>query len=707
MSFNCKRTDGEDQSISWQYIKKAWLPAVTCCLQNLYVKTRSSESVPNVEGFEIEANGIFLTFRWNDNENYSKVFGEIKINDGEWIDWAPSELDGDIDFQVEDEQASFTMPLTHYGFSFATDDTIYARMRFGNSDSNAFSATDATASSVITKYTLLSGGIVTPDLDEFLSNISLSSEDINFELSDNNILVDRPDYIIDINFNAINAAGVYYLGQCINLEEVYLYQASNTVGIDVYSLIPQNGVEFENILNDIYVQDCSAFETLYVRNLPEINWIGVYDCPNFINVSLTDVEGNGGKAFVGLYNNSLSAETINNLFESLGNAFDITKSYVDIGNNPGSDTANVGIAVEKGWTVLGGPNLLFISTDPTMIDDALVVQWQTGTHSTPDPVNVFAIGKYLYVDNMIFTSINLNDVDMTGYLRVYSGQLDSIEVTNNDLIGIDIWYGNYDVIDLAGNTNLKRLVLQYNSNATIANINIATQLEHLQVQYALPETIDITTYPSLTYFECYNSPVTTLDFSNSPLIQKIYANSLSALTSINLTDCENLTYIELGGSTITSLDVSDCLALETIWANDTNISDPITISGLSLLRYINFAGSNPSAIVLNNLPLVYSVECAWNDNITSLTLQDMPSLESVYSYQCPQLSSISMIDCDDVTTMNITNCAFTNTVIDGFLTSLIDRTSLSQGYIYLAGNPGSGTCTPQIGGDKNWFVGVS
>ena len=38
----------------------------------------------------------------------------------------------------------------------------------------------------------------------------------------------------------------------------------------------------------------------------------------------------------------------------------------------------------------------------------------------------------------------------------------------------------------------------------------------------------------------------------------------------------------------------------------------------------------------------------------------------------------------------------------------LENTMMRYAYaMYLAGNPGSGTCTPQIGGDKNWFVGVS
>ena len=704
MSFNCKRSDGENQNISWEYIQKGWLPAITVCSQSLYAY-EPNISVDDVQGFTIEASGVFIKFKWKKNLKYSDVYGEIKIGDNNWVNWVPDENGGTVVTNSEAENfVSFYMPLTYYGVAFASGDTITARMRFGKD--NLVSLNDAQSVSNLEKYLIFSGE---ESIDEthFLDNASLDNEP-TIEKIGNNIYIDRPDYITSLSFdNSFNYQGTLHLGQLFNCGDFYTF-SNNIKHIDVLNIVPQENVEYEHTLDSIYLQDCGYVESFITSNLPNINYIGFYDCLAFSNISTPNLSGNGGKSYIGLYMCNISETTLNAFFDEIADAYDQNKSYIDIGANPGSATANLGVAVEKGWTVYGGRALLFISTDPDLTGTNLSNTFE-GHYVSSDPIVLSAHSQYLYVDHMEYIqNLDISNLGLIGKLRIYAYSLTELNITNNDLEYVYIPYSGLSVLDVGGNPNLKKVTLDGTVNANIANLNDASLLEYLYApNNALDSSIDLTNFPMLTFFYATNSNMDVMDFSNCILIQYINASNSSYLTSIDLSNCIYLKYLILNHTSMTTLDVNDCMSLSELHLDYTQLNGLLSISDLSYLNFISLAYSHLFSFNFDNLPSLTNLYANNMSSMTSATITNMDTITNIEIYQNSLLTALTLSNCSNLNYVNANNNNMNATALNNILTALPDRTDLDQGTALFVSNPGAGTCNTSIGSNKNWFVGVT
>ena len=80
--FTCYRED-KPTIAKWLYIKKAWVPVITCCRDDLY-PAFIYENIPNVRWLNLEADGTTVSLEWRPNENfYTEI--QVKTGDGEWI----------------------------------------------------------------------------------------------------------------------------------------------------------------------------------------------------------------------------------------------------------------------------------------------------------------------------------------------------------------------------------------------------------------------------------------------------------------------------------------------------------------------------------------------------------------------------------------------------------------------------------------------
>ena len=707
MSFNCQRKDGENQDVTWEYINKAYLPAITVCSQNLYTYEPTS-SVDDVEGFNISANGVIVTFQWNKNIKYSRYLGEIKIGENDWVNWMPEDNNGIIYLTSDENTHTFYMPLTFYGVEFASGDTIQARMRYLSD--NQVSSHDATATCTLEKYLLFEGNEAIV-LEDFENNYeTLTNETIpNLELVGQNILIDRPDYIADISLGSFNFQGTFHLGQLVNCTEFYC-DNKNITAIDYLNIpVVQPEVDWFPVFDNLYVQYCPNFMSFIAENMPYINYIGIYDCENFTELSVLGLAGNGGKAYVGLNNNNLDENTLNSFFNNLAIAYDDTKSYIDIGGNPGSDVANVGIAVDKGLTVFGGKTLLFISTDEELLDADLVSAFE-GHYVGTDTIVLEAIGPYLYINNIdLLQSLDISNLSLSGKLRISTWTLTDLNVTNNALESIYIGWSTLTVLDVGGNTSLTKLTLDGTANANIANLNDCPFLSYLYAPYhGLDSSIDLTNFPVLTYLYAYQTDMDVLDFSGCPLIQHVDIYNATSLTSVNLTGCTQLTYISLGLGTMTSLtNLNDCTSLVYGYFNDTQLTgSALDVTDLPNLLYFNVSGSYLTSFDASSLPAIDHIDVASMPDLTSASFSEIAATQ-INAYNNSSMSTVTIDTCVNLSYVALQNGNMNSSTIDAILTALPDRTGTDQGTILVFGNPGAGSCTVSIGTNKNWFVGVS
>jgi Leucine-rich repeat (LRR) protein len=71
-------------------------------------------------------------------------------------------------------------------------------------------------------------------------------------------------------------------------------------------------------------------------------------------------------------------------------------------------------------------------------------------------------------------------------------------------------------------------------------------------------------FTALTYLDCYNNQLTTLDLSNNPALDTLACTS-NQLTTLDVSNNTALTVLRCGGNQLTSLDLGNNTALTLLW----------------------------------------------------------------------------------------------------------------------------------------------
>lgn len=84
MSFKCKGPDGRIYEVTWEYIKGAWVSAITVCDARLFKYNENFSHIPNLLDLAIVVNGTTVYMSWLPNV-YTTYF-QVKVGEGSWID---------------------------------------------------------------------------------------------------------------------------------------------------------------------------------------------------------------------------------------------------------------------------------------------------------------------------------------------------------------------------------------------------------------------------------------------------------------------------------------------------------------------------------------------------------------------------------------------------------------------------------------------
>ncbi len=197
----------------------------------------------------------------------------------------------------------------------------------------------------------------------------------------------------------------------------------------------------------------------------------------------------------------------------------------------------------------------------------------------------------------------------------------------------------------------------FDDSVLTANINTVT---HLSLSgLGIFDLTGIEEFDSLTFLDCQNNQLTTLDMSNNMILQTLILAS-NQLTNLNIS--QNTTLISLGcsGNLLSTLDLSQNTNLNHLDCQSNQITT-LDVSQNFDLMYLNCANNNLNTLSVTQNPLLNDMIC--NDN--QLTTLDLRNGNNTFLQQmeCYNNSALTCINVDDSTWASA-NWSFANGSID-------------------------------------------
>jgi len=274
-------------------------------------------------------------------------------------------------------------------------------------------------------------------------------------------------------------------------------------------------------------------------------------------------------------------------------------------------------------------------------------------------------------------------------------------------------------LNVNGLPNLKSLTCLNMQLLSTLTVNGATNLTNLSL-YSLPNitTLSINSLTNLTKLNCFgtsivsfsasglpnlaeilysgNESTTSLNLSELPSLTKLdcafnnlsvlTANNLTALTDLNcsgnkltnLNGFPNLVKLNCEGNKLTTLNVSSLTNLSELHCSGNELTT-LNVNGLINLTDLSCAINKFATFTLNGLPNLVNLNCGNNNELTSVTLQNLPNLQefkvigNTNSNAVPlgQLTTLNLSGLPNLQKLECNNGVLTSLNLDG-LTSLTE-----------------------------------
>jgi len=275
------------------------------------------------------------------------------------------------------------------------------------------------------------------------------------------------------------------------------------------------------------------------------------------------------------------------------------------------------------------------------------------------------------------------------------------------------------MLDVSGLTNLKSLTCLNMQILSTLNVDGATDLTSLSC-YSLPNitTLNINSLTNLTKLNCLGTSIVSFNVSGLPNLAEILysgngfttsmnlnelpglvkldcafnnlsiltANGLTALTDLNcsanqltnLNGFPNLVKLNCENNKLTSLNVSSLTALSELYCSGNELTS-LNVNGLANLTDLSCSYNKFVTFSLNGLPNLANLDCGNNNELTSVTLQNLPNLQqfkvigNVSSNAVPlgQLTTLSLSGLPNLQKLECNNGVLTSLNLNG-LTSLTE-----------------------------------
>ena len=258
--------------------------------------------------------------------------------------------------------------------------------------------------------------------------------------------------------------------------------------------------------------------------------------------------------------------------------------------------------------------------------------------------------QYLYItSNPVLNKIKVTGCTaMTSLQCSHNAALTTIEGLGGCSALKTLQCTNTAITALTGVSNLVNLETLDCQNTKLTSLTI-TNKGHLS-------TLHCQDNPTLTQLYCHTNALSILDITNNTGLTDLRCYYNSPLTSIKgLTTCRAITYLDCEDCAITSLDLSYLDNLEKLYARNNKITGTFQLNNKAKLKYIRLSGNTRmTGVVCNNNHYLTELYLA---NCTALKTAEVGNndLETLDVTGCTALSELNC-GRNNLTSLNLSSC---------------------------------------------------
>jgi len=189
--------------------------------------------------------------------------------------------------------------------------------------------------------------------------------------------------------------------------------------------------------------------------------------------------------------------------------------------------------------------------------------------------------------------------------------------------------------------------------SSLKGIEYFTSLTYLNCCNNNLTSLDVSNNTALTTLYCYNNNLTSLDVSNNTALTTLYCYN-NNLTSLDVSNNTMLTYLDCTNNNLTSLDVSKNTALTELYCYTNNLTS-LDVSNNTVLGYLYCHTNNLTSLDLSKNTALTYLECH-NNNLTSLDVSNNTALKKL---SCDN-NKLTSLDVSKNTALESLNCQINN-----------------------------------------------
>ncbi len=217
------------------------------------------------------------------------------------------------------------------------------------------------------------------------------------------------------------------------------------------------------------------------------------------------------------------------------------------------------------------------------------------------------------VDTLIVANRNISSlVGISGftaltYLDCSSNNLDSLDVSTNNLKYFNCSSNNLDEIDITANTGLLDLKCSFNNFTNI----------------------DVSENTALLYFECYENQLTQLDISNNSSLIELRCNN-NLLTSLDVQGIDMYVLVYDNNNITSIANLADNVSLKHLSCSNNNIVQ-LDITNNTALNWLSCSNNKLYNLDISNQPDLDYLFCWNNNNLSCINVGDVAAANATWT----------------------------------------------------------------------------
>lgn len=277
----------------------------------------------------------------------------------------------------------------------------------------------------------------------------------------------------------------------------------------------------------------------------------------------------------------------------------------------------------------------------------------------------------------LFSTESLIELNIRGLHKIQSLNINSSSIGTVDISGLteslerfNAGYSRYKEADLTSFKKLKYVNLSGDTRLETIKLNGLANLEQVLLSVTGIKELDLTGCNRL------KSIVTS------------FSESLTSLTLPASAPLEELKFSRCSPALMTAIDLTPYQStLKELFADAAGLKDNLTFENYPVLKAVQLDGNKFSSLTLKNCPSLTTLRAAENSALTSVQVENLPNLATLYCYQtsvrdldfssCENLVQAILFENKELTAVNFDGCKILSWVSLEYCANLGPRLDIS------------------------------